>query len=189
MVQSLSWHYFSIYYNVAYLLFLGWNFFKNKGHYCRTLGFNLPRILRGQTPRVIKYANMLIMFWGQLSGGEIVRGWQLSGGQLSGGGGGNCPGGNCPGGNCPGGNCPGGNCAGGNCPGGNCPDNLFIYWSLRSVSFSLSNLYSTILAVYPRLMNFVFSLLMPSTWEHIFVTLKVRPNGAGMVRLDVFTGK
>ena len=60
--------------------FLGWNFFKNKGHYCRTLGFNLPRILRGQTPRVIKYANMLIMFWGQLSGG---------GGQLSGG---NCPG-------------------------------------------------------------------------------------------------
>ena len=64
--------------------FGGWNFFKNKGHYCRTLGFNLPRILRGQTPRVIKYANMLIMFWGQLSRGQLSGG-QLSGGQLSGG--------------------------------------------------------------------------------------------------------
>ena len=101
--------------------FGGWNFFKNKGHYCRTLGFNLPRILRGQTPRVIKYANMLIMFWGQLSGGqlsggggivrgEIVRGGgaivrgQLSGGQLSGGqlsrGWGQLSGGQLSGGNC-----------------------------------------------------------------------------------------
>ena len=84
--------------------FLGWNFFKNKGHYCRTLGFNLPRILRGQTPRVIKYANMLIMFWGQLSRG-------------------NCPWGNCPGGNCPGGGgqLSGGQFSGGQLSGDNCP--------------------------------------------------------------------
>ena len=76
LIMYILWDVNYVYTSIYF--FWGWNFFKNKGQYCRILGFNLPRILRGQTPRVIKYANMLIMFWGQLSRGLLSRG-QLSG--------------------------------------------------------------------------------------------------------------